>query len=116
MIRTMRIDTPFREEAYFIHREHSFNEQKNVADSRVLYCPKCNMIVATLRFLDDEYCWPVAQFCAACAPPADNPWFPVPGSILVEEGWGVIDEALLWSLPPELVEREFWLHIKAYSK
>jgi hypothetical protein len=66
-----------------------------------------------LRFDDDKYVWPVAQFCELCNERDD--WIPVPGSLLHEEGWGIIDDSLLAALPEELVRREFLLHIKVYQ-
>jgi hypothetical protein len=114
VIRTQHITIKGTPEA-FVHREHSYNGQTKVAYSHMLICPKCCQIWATLRFLqdDDGLVWPVAQFCEECASKDD--WHPVPGSILKEEGWGVIDNSLLAALPPELVKREFNLHMKAYS-
>jgi hypothetical protein len=70
--------------------------------------------------VDEHICWPVAQFCETCQTSptgllVKSDWCPVPGSLLVEEGWGVIDTALLNALPDSLVTREFNLHLRAYS-
>ena len=98
-----------------IHRHHSFGDSTHVACSQLLVCPACSRPWAMLHLLDeDPFVWPYAAFCG-CIPYRDD-WRPVPGSILIEEGWGLIDESLLAALPPELVRREFDLHLKAYSQ
>jgi hypothetical protein len=119
MTRTQRIrllasfdGLPVRWHEYFVHRDHAWDEG-HVACSELLVCPKCTTTWATLQFLDDDLAWPRSQFCQYCG--LSDEWHPVPGSLLVEEGWGVIDTALLSQLPPELVTREFNLHLKAYS-
>lgn len=103
-----------------VHREHSFHQQTHVAKSHALFCPACQEVWAILKFEDDDddYVWPVAQFCEHHKPEGltkQSGWFPVPGSILVEEGWGVIDDSLLRALPKELLRREFDLHVRAYQ-
>ena len=102
----------------FIEREHSFNGQMNVAKSHMLICPKCKHKWAELELYPEdgqqELLWPVAQTCENCS--IEDEWMPVPGSLLVEEGWGIIDDSLLAALPEELLRREFWLHIKAYER
>ena len=102
---------------FFIDREHSFTpngEGWYVAKSKLLVCPKCRRIWAVLEFDDDELVWPVAQSCEECN--IRDEWMPVPGSILEEEGRGVIDTALLNALPEDEVRREFNLHLKAYQE
>jgi hypothetical protein len=98
----------------YIHREHSFGDQMHVACSEMLVCPRCRDVWAYLIFRDEVDCWPTAQFCENCVIAKDD-WHPVPGSLLVEEGYGVIDDALLAALPYDLVKREFDLHLKAYQ-
>lgn len=106
-----------------VPREHSFGHPGQppgyVARSHCLFCPKCERVWAHLRLIGQDgkhaaCTWPVAQSCAQCQ--VITPWLPVPGSLLVEEGWGVIDLELLWALPEPLLRREFDLHLKAYSK
>jgi hypothetical protein len=98
---------------WYIEREHAFNDQHNVAVSQLLICPRCHKTWAKLEFDGDRCAWPVAQFCENCNEPDE--WIPVPGSLLNEEGWGIIDDSLLAALPEELVRREFNLHIKALT-
>lgn len=98
---------------FFVHREHAFGGDTHVACSEVLICPQCGQIWARLKFLDDSEVWPRPQTCELCTYRDD--WLPVPGSLLVEEGYGVIDDALLTSLPDPLVIREFNLHLKVYQ-
>ena len=100
---------------FYVHRQHSFGGEGHVAYSQLLVCPMCTHIWATLKFVDEELCWPVAQFCELCHPREKFSLHPVAGSLLVEEGYGVIDDSLLAALPPELVEREFNLHLRAYT-
>ena len=102
-------------DVYFIERPHSFGGDPpgHVAKSHVLYCPRCHTQWAVLYFDDDEDFWPVGQFCEECGVKDD--WCPVPGSCLVEEGFGIIDEGLLAALPSALLRREFELTLKAYS-
>ena len=95
-----------------IVRHHSFNDSTHVPVSHILVCPACTRTWAMLQLEGDTFCWPRAAFCG-CIQHTDE-WHPVPGSLLVEEGWGVIDDALLEGLPAELVRREFDLHLKAY--
>lgn len=115
MIRTQVINLGAAQ--YFIHREHSFTGHDSngwyEAHSEILVCPRCHKSWAELLFVDDQDWWPTSAYCEQCNVKDD--WHPVPGSILVEEGYGVIDTALLAALPKELVEREFKLHIEAYS-
>lgn len=95
-----------------VYREHSFSGG-HCAQSHMLVCPCCCKIWGWFKVHDDELLYPRAQSCEACN--VEDDWMPVPGSILVEEGWGVIDEELLKALPDELVKREFRLHLEAYS-
>lgn len=117
MIRTQMVMVEGK--TYYLHRNHAFPGHTldgwHVASSQILVCPTCWEPWAVLKFVDDQQAWPTAQFCRSCSPPADNNWYPVPGSILVEEGWGVIDTALLAALPEDLLRREFNLHMKAYQ-
>lgn len=76
-------------------------------------CPTCKQVWAILQFVDEVDCWPVGQYCERCG--GTSEWNPVPGSLLFEEAWGVIDDALLHALPDNLVEREFKLHLEAYK-
>lgn len=105
--------------SYRISRSHSFGHPGqppgHVAKSHCLVCPGCQRVWAKL-VLDQEpfLVWPVAQFCSDCQ--ITTTWLPVPGSLLVEEGFGVIDRELLWALPAPLLRREFDLHLRAYSK
>ncbi len=101
---------------YIVEREHSFQGHADgwyVAKSHCLYCPLCQQIWATLKFTDDTLVWSRDQICEGCFIVKDE-WMPVPGSLLVEEGYGVIDTALLDALPDELLKREVELHLKAY--
>lgn len=93
-----------------IDREHSFNDNLNSATSQLLVCPACHTIWARLIMVDPQPAWPVAQTCEACT--LSDEWIPVPGSLLVEEGWGIIDDSLLQALPEELLRREFDLHMR----
>ncbi len=111
MIRTQQI--ALEGKIRHVHREHAFNDQMNVACSVLIVCPTCHRMWATLKFVDTQIAWPRAQWCEGCN--QKDPWHPVPGSILIEEGWGTIDDSLLAALPPDLVAREFYLHLKAYS-
>lgn len=104
---------PAQYRRFVVNREHSFSDHHYVAKSHGLICPQCRRQWATLKFTDDALVWPVAQFCENH--PIPDEWMPVPGSILNEEGWGVIDDSLLAVLPDELVVREFHLHIKALT-
>lgn len=122
MIRTQMVMLGLGEDSkvVYIHRNHSFPgltlEGWHVAHSRLLVCPQCWNAWALLKFVDDTYAWPTAQFCKDCSPPVQEfGWFPVPGSLLVEEGWGVIDSALLNALPEDLLRREFDLHMEAFK-
>lgn len=99
-----------------IEREHSFPGQGDgwhEAKSYSLHCPRCGSRWADVIFAGETLVWPVAQTCESCQ--VEDEWMPVPGSLLVEEGYGVIDTALLAALPEELVRREFQLHLKAYG-
>jgi len=117
VIRTQKIALNQGEWAsWYVHRDHAFCDQTHVAKSHALFCPSCQEIWAILHFVDEREIWPVAQFCEHCRPSRDDyTWYPVAGSILVEEGYGVVDDSLLAGLPPELIKREFDLHIKAYT-
>lgn len=96
-----------------IHRCFSYAESTKVAVSHCLVCPACGRTWAILSFPDEKLLWPRAAFCGCTADRDD--WHPVPGSILVEEGYGSVDDSLLNALPAELVRREFLLHLKAFS-
>ena len=96
-----------------VDRWFSFADSHKVAVSHCLVCPACGRTWATLSFPDDRLIWPVAAFCG-CTQDADD-WRPVPGSILVEEGYGEVDDSLLNALPGDLLRREFELHLKAFS-
>jgi len=98
---------------YHVERHHSFSNSTHVAVSTILVCPACTRTWAMLLLEGDTFAWPRSAFCG-CISYADE-WHPVPGSILIEEGWGVIDDSLLAALPDELVKREFQLHMQAYS-
>lgn len=104
--------------SFVIHREHSFGQPGeppgHVAHSHCLFCPGCQGVWAWLKIHGETLTWPVAQSCAQCK--ITDPWMPVPGSILAEEGWGLVDTALLSALPEPLLQREFVLHLEAYSK
>lgn len=119
MIRTQKILLFSEGDAViiYVNRDHSFEDCTYVAKSHALFCPGCQEVWAILRFVDEDEVWPVAQFCEHCVPSRfiESPWYPVPGSLLVEEGWGVIDEALLAVLPEQLLKREIKLHLKAYQ-
>jgi hypothetical protein len=100
------------ESVAWVHREHNFSFG-HVATSCLLVCPACRRSWAELKFVDDSFVWPRSQFCEQCW--HTDEWHPVPGSLFVEEGWGVIDDSLLKALPDDLLLREFNLHLKAYS-
>lgn len=103
---------------YRLEREHSWEVEfgsYHVAVSHCLFCPACGRIWATLSFPDETLIWPRAAFCAHCSRFA-GAWDPTPGSLLYEEGWGVIDVALLAALPSVLVRREFLLHVNRVEK
>jgi|SRR6266850_4616976 len=97
--------------SWYIEREHSFNDCKQTAFSHMLVCPSCQTIWAKFIIEKDRIVWPKAQFCEQC-PIISDPWHLVPGSLLVEEGWGVVDESLMEALPPELMLRELELLAK----
>ena len=99
----------------YVHREHSFADHSHVAHSHSLICPKCETTWARLVFLnsEDSFVWPESQFCERCN--IKDSWHPVPGSLFIEEGWGVIDDSLLDVLPQTLLIREFHLTLKAYE-
>ena len=103
------------DEVWEVSREHAYggNPAGRVAYSHILYCPRCCKQWAALYFPDEKDCWPRGQFCADCGVVGD--WNPIAGSLLVEEGYGVIDESLLAALPIPLLRREFELTLKAYS-
>lgn len=96
-----------------VHREHAFGNQGHVAYSRLLVCPKCHEVWAKLLILEEPYAYAVGASCERCG--VSDKMHPVPGSILTEEGFGVIDDSLLDKLPPELVAREFRLHMNHYA-
>lgn len=103
----------------FIQREHSFGNPGElpgyVAQSHCLVCPSCNVIWARLSLDPEVLCWPRAQFCQDCNIwPSE--WCPVPGSLLIEEAFGLIDTELLRALPLELLKREFDTHVAVYNK
>jgi len=112
MIRTQKLTVEGVCDTY-VHREHSFDSQSHVAWSIMLICPRCQHPWAVLKFLEDQDVWPEAAYCEFCGIKDD--WHPVPGSVLVEEGWGVIDDSLLGALPENVLRREFNLHLRAYS-
>ena len=94
-----------------IVREHNFGNEDHVARSALLVCPKCHWMWAKILIENEPYAWQRTAFCAWCN--QSNLWCPVPGSLLSEEGLGLIDENLLAALPLELVKREFALHERA---
>jgi hypothetical protein len=106
-------DESLTKECFKFEREHSYNNQLNVAHSRVLVCPVCVASWAVIKIEGSSMVWPEAQLCAYCG--VADEWMPVPGSLLVEEGWGVIDDSLLEALPEVLLRREFELHLKTYE-
>ena len=114
---TSDANRPRQWQGFHVHRNHSFGGDTHEAKSHALFCPSCKEVWAVLRFLDENEVWAVNQFCEHCKPERELEavWHPVPGSILVEEGWGLIDEALLYALPEPLVKREYLLHERAYS-
>src|ERR1700691_1697357 len=85
-----------------IEREHSYGNSEHTAISHLLICPACQRIWAKHIIENDTLLWPVAQFCDQC-PIIPSILQPVPGSLLVEEGLGLIDESLLNALPLELL-------------
>jgi hypothetical protein len=97
---------------WVIQRNHSWSSEgslpDHVAQSLILICPHCLKTWAILEIEGDPL------FDARMVPchnhPPVEPFAPVPGSILTEEGIGRIDIELLAVLPPELLEREFHLH------
>src|SRR6266850_1600836 len=101
--------------SWYIEREHSFNDCKQTAFSHMLVCPSCQTIWAKFIIEKDRIVWPKAQFCEQC-PIISDPWHLVPGSLLVEEGWGVVDESLMEALPPELMLRELELYMKTLKE
>lgn len=84
------------------------------AYSILLICPRCKQYWAELTFEGDKDSWPRSAYCEHCA--VVDKWHPVPGSVFVEEGWGVIDTTLLNTLPDWLVKREFNLHMRTYEQ
>lgn len=97
--------------SYTFSREHSFADDTKSAVSQLLVCPACHRCWAKLLLADEPLAWPRAAFCAMCG--QSDMLRPVPGSLLLEEGLGAIDESLLDALPQPLLEREFKLHEKA---
>jgi hypothetical protein len=94
-----------------IEREGSFANSTHSAYSYCLVCPSCTRVWASHRLSGDRLLWPRAGFCEDCPSSVDN-LRPVPGSILVQEGLDVIDDALVEALPLELLKREYDLHTK----
>jgi hypothetical protein len=102
----------------YIHREHAFAVEESgghEAYSYQLVCPQCRKTWASAIFMDETHglVWPIAGFCEPCGGRDD--WHPVPGSILPEFGFGLIDDVMLAKLPSHLLKREFDLHIKAFT-
>src|SRR5205807_5800011 len=95
-----------------IDREHSFSNHQRTAFSHMLVCPSCCQIWARIQIESDVIYWPKSQFCERCKVVPDS-WHPVPGSLLIQEGWDTIDESLLDALPPDLLLREYNLTMKA---
>ncbi len=82
------------------------------AHSCCYVCPACGKVWACMLIDDEPLMWPRAAFCRQH--PIKTDWCPVPGSILTEEGWGVIDKSLLNALPPALLKHEILVHLKAF--
>ena len=101
------------DQVFTVERWHSFSNATHVACGEALVCPRCAKVWAVLALEGEEEVWARSQSCGECRHRWD--WCPVPGSLLVEEGYGVIDDSLLAALPFELVEREFKLHLEAYA-
>ncbi|MDX2059907.1 MAG: hypothetical protein SFV24_19010 [Gemmatimonadales bacterium] len=85
----------------------------HVAHSRCYVCPACGEVWACQMLDGEPLMWPTAAFCRSHKITTD--WCVVPGSILIEEGWGVIDTSLLAAMPPELLAYEFNLHLEAFA-
>lgn len=99
-----------------IQREHAWQTDSGgwkSAEPMVLVCPKCLRAWAHLD-LGEGILWPRAAYCEDCA--VADPWHPVPGSILTEEGYGSIDTPLLDALPETLLCREFRLHMRELDR
>lgn len=109
----------FANKHWSILREHSWAPYDawgltHCAESLLLICPWCGETWARLQL-------PSSLFYSARMVPCEHhavqePFGPVPGSMLTEEGIGNIDTALLNALPPELIEREFYLHVKTFTE
>ena len=103
-----------RYDVWDIEREHSYAAGLRTALSHSLVCPGCNVLWAKHLIEGDHWIWPRAQFCEECEIIPDA-WHPVPGSLLVNEGFDTIDESLLDALPLDLLKREYQLTEKALT-
>jgi hypothetical protein len=116
--------TLFIEGSYYqIEQEHSFRgydfDGWYSVWSVALVCPGCVRVWAMLTVAEAQRHVAVNQYCARCRPAKDEHWLvknAPPGSILHEEGLGVIDTALLEALPDVLLKREFELHLASLER
>lgn len=85
------------------------------AYSRVMFCPVCLNIWAKLTIEGQRIYTPQMVSCTACDWKSDLS--PVPGSLIdYDIPASGIDVELLYTLPKDLLEREFQLTIKAAEK
>lgn len=100
---------------YELQREHSFETPSGgwiSPRSSLLVCPGCQRTWAWMQIGEETTLWPHAAFCSRCPAPRENWLMGPPGSLLFPLGYCIFDEPLLEALPPELLLREFNLHIE----
>lgn len=102
-----------------VQREHAWktsDEGYTSAWSHVLVCPVCLRQWAFLHLTGDTEYVISSAYCEKHTP-ADYHWTDgVPGSVLLEIGFGSIDEPLLAVLPREMLLREFRLTVNFLEK
>lgn len=88
----------------------------------IYICPICQNIWARLRYEKFAPTQTAEMPCERCPPPTGWPYRQqnVPGSLIWRfvspfEGDVYLDEVLIEALPPDLLQRELNLHIKAYQ-
>lgn len=85
------------------------------AYSRVMFCPVCLTLWAKLTIEGHRIYAPEMVSCTACDWKSDE--HPVPGSLIdYDLTVSGIDVELLYTLPQDLLEREFQLTLKAAEK
>src|SRR6266849_624663 len=104
-------------ETWLVSREDSIRGYP--AYSGVMFCPVCCLIWAKLTIETGEFTLfrgartiPCEKHSQAC----HEDRRPVAGSLLDNPTANGIDEPLLAALPPDLLKREFDLHLKAFEE